>query len=115
MKNKLLRLVEIIQEDFPEEIVTVFKLTKRPPLNECIALICQARDFYQRRSETLWLEAGKQRTPEERRAAALTEVASFVFAYLTGDAREYAESAVAALATLGRQGDGEIIKILARR
>lgn len=115
VKNKLLRLVEMLEEDFPEEIVSVFKESKRPPLDECIELMCRARDFYQLRSESLWLQAGKQRTPDERRAAALADLASFLFAYLTGEGREYAESAVAALGVLGRDAETDIIKMLVRR
>ena len=114
MKNKLLRLIEIIQDDFPEVILSVFKAKKPLSLDERIALIGAVRDFHQRRADTLWLEAGKMRSPEEKRAAAQAELASFIFAYLTGEAKEYAASATEALITLGRQGDVDAINNLTR-
>lgn len=115
MKNKLLRLAELIQEDFPENLVDVFKSSDKQSLAERLEYISQARTVHQQRAETLWLKAGKKRTTAERRASAQTELAAFVFAYLTGDAKEYADSAIEALRTLGRQGDEDIVKSLSRR
>ncbi|MCK4620664.1 MAG: hypothetical protein KAT62_00470 [Desulfuromonadales bacterium] len=115
VKNKLLRLVELIQEDFPENLVDAFKSNGNLSLSKRIALVNEARTLHQDRSEILWLQVGKKRTAEERRAAAQAELAAFVFAYLTGDAEEYADSAIEAMRTLGRHGEVDLVKSLARR
>ena len=115
MKNKLLRLAEIIQEDFPEELVEAFKSTGNQTLAAQIELASAARSLHQSRSEQLWLQAGNKRTAKERRASAQADVAAFLFAYLTGDAKEYAESAVEALKVLGRHGELDLIARLAKR
>lgn len=115
MKNTLIRLAELIQEGFSEDLMEVFKSTEPVPLDERLALIGRAINAHQERAETLWLKAGKKRTPEERRASAQAELASFVFAYLTGDAKEYAESAAGALQTLGRQSEVDLIANLCRK
>jgi uncharacterized protein YfiM (DUF2279 family) len=115
VKNKLLRLAEIIQEDFPDELVEAFRSSGNLSLAKKIEFVGEARAAHQRRSETLWLKAGKKRTLEERNAAAREDLAAFVFAYLIGDAKEYAESAVEALKVLGRHGEVELIVSLAKR
>ncbi len=115
MKNKLIRLAELIQEDFPENFLAAFRSNEKSSLARRIAISSEAIGFHQKSSETLWLKAGKKRTPQDKRAAARSELAAFVFAYLTGDAKEYADSAIEALITLGRQGESEIIKSLAKR
>ena len=115
MKNKLLRLAELIQEDFPGNLVDAFKSNEKSSLAMRLAIIGEAITTHQSRSETLWLKAGKKRTSEERRASAQAELAAFVFAYLTGDAKEYADSAVEAMRTLGRQGEEGLIKTLSGR
>lgn len=109
MKNKLLRLAEIIQENSPAELVEAFRSTGNLSLAERIELVGRARTMHQSRSETLWLKAGRKRTTEEQHAAAQADLAAFVFAYLTGDAKEYAESAVEALKALGRHGEVDLI------
>lgn len=114
MENKLLRLIEIIQDDFPEVILSAFKAKIPLSLDERIALVGSVRDFHQNRADTLWLKAGKMRSPEEKRATAQAELSSFVFAYLTGEAKEYVTSASDALKTLGRQGELDIVKSLTR-
>ena len=115
MKNKLLRLAEMIQENFPENLLDEFKTNDKQSLARRLEIIGQARTVHQQRSETLWLKAGKKRTPAERRASAQAELAAFLIAYLTGDAKEYAESAIEALDALGRQGEEELVRSLARR
>ena len=115
MKNKLIRLVELIQENFPEDLVEAFKSNGNLSLDKRIALLSQARSFHQGRCEALWLKAGKKRTAAERQAAAQADLAGFVFAYLTGDAQEYAESAIEALRALGRHGEVDLIASLVRR
>jgi hypothetical protein len=115
MKNKLRRLADFIQEGFPEKLVDAFKSEEKPTLATRIQLTCAAITFHQSRAEALWREAGKKRTPEERRAVAQAELASFVFAYLTGEAKEHRESAILAMQALGRQGEVDIIKSLSRR
>lgn len=112
MRNKLRRLAEFIQEGFPENLVTAFKYSKNQSLARQLALINRAIAFHQGRAETLWLEAGRMKTAAERHASAQAELASFVFAYLTGDAGEYAESSIEALRALGRQGEVDIIRSL---
>lgn len=115
MKNKLLRLAELIQEGFPGPLVEAFKAPKPPSLDERLALLAEAISFHQRRSETLWLKAGKTKTAAERRATAQAELAAFVLAYLTGDAKEYADSVVEIMRSLGRQGEEDIVRTLIRR
>ena len=115
MKNKLRRLADFIQEGFPEKLVDAFKSEEKPTLATRIKLTCAAIDFHQGRAETLWRHAGKKRTPEERHAAAQAELAAFLFAFLTGDAKEHAESAVEAMQALGRHGEVDIVKSLSRR
>ena len=115
MKNKLIRLAELIQEGFPENILAAFRSSEKSTRAQCTAITSQAIDFHRKRSESLWLNAGRKRTLEEKRAAARAELAAFLFAYLTGDAKEYSESAAEALRTLGRQGEIDLIKSLAGR
>lgn len=114
MKNKLLRLAELVQENFPEDLVEVFKSNDKSSLAKRLAMISRAITGHQRRSETLWLQAGKKRTPAERHAAAQAELAAFVFAYLTGDAKEYADSGIEALRTLGRDGEVDLVSSLSK-
>lgn len=114
MKNKLIRLAELIQDDFPENIVATFKVTDKEAPDERLALIGKAINIHRERAETLWLQAGKKRTAEERRATAQAELASFVFAYLTGDAKEYADSAIEALQVLGRHSEENLITDLCK-
>lgn len=114
VKNKLLRLAELIQEDFPGNLVDPFKSNKNQSLAKRLTLIGEAITFHQGRSETLWLQAGKKRTAEERRATAQAELAAFVFAYLTGDAKEYEDSAIEAMRSLGRQGEVDLVRTLSR-
>ncbi len=115
MKNKLIRLAELIQEDFPENLLEVFRSNQKSSLDQRLAITGEAIAFHRKRAENLWLKAGKQRSAAERRAVAQAELAAFVFAYLTGDAKEYAESALEALDALGRQGETDLVKSLANR
>ena len=115
MKNKLRRLADFIQEGFPEKLVDAFKSEESPTLAARIQLTCAAISYHQSHAEALWREAGKKRTAEERRAAAQAELASFLFAYLTGEGKEHRESAILAMQALGRQGEVDIIKSLTRR
>ncbi len=115
MRNKLLRLVEIIQEHSPENLVEAFKSTGKSSLNARLALLSAVITQHQQRSATLWLKAGQQRTVEERHAAAQAELAAFVFAYLSGDVKEYTDSGIEALRALGRHGEVELVTGLARR
>ena len=115
MRNKLRRLAEFIQEGFPENLVTAFKYSKNQSLANRLTLTSQAISFHQGRAEVLWLQAGKKKTAEERHAVAQAELASFVFAYLTGEARECADSTIEAMRTLGREGEVEIIRSLSLR
>jgi len=114
VKNKLLRLAELIQENFPENLVDEFKTGDKQSLAQRLEIVGQARTLHQQRSEALWLKAGRKRTPAERHATAQAELAAFLIACLTGDAEEYAESAVEALHALGRQGEEELVRSLAR-
>lgn len=114
MNNKLIRLAELLQEDFPENIVATFRSQENLSLAERLDLINEVISFHRRRAENLWLQAGRKRTAAERRASAQAELAAFVFAYLTGDAKEYADSAMEALCALGRQGEVDLIKSLCR-
>ncbi len=75
----------------------------------------EAISYHQKQAETLWLKAGQRRTQEEKHASARADLAAFVFAYLTGDAREYSASAIDALRALGRQGETDLVKSLADR
>jgi len=115
VKNKLLRLAELIQENFPENIIDAFKSSDKQSFAERLKIIGQARTIHQQRAETLLRKAGKKRTPAERYASSQAELAAFVFAYLTGDAKEYADSAMEALQALGRHGEIDLIKSLSKR
>ena len=114
MKNKLIRLAELIQEGFPENIMAAFRSNEKSSLAQRIAITSDAITFHQKRAESLWLKAGKKRTALEKQAVARSEIAAFVFAYLTGDAKEYADSALEAMRTLGRQGELDIVKSLTK-
>jgi hypothetical protein len=114
VNNKLLRLVEIIQENLSANLLAAFKSEKAATLTERIALVGEAIALHKGRSEALWLKAERQRTAEERRAAAQAELAGFVFAYLTGEPREHADSAIEALRALGRQGEAELVRSLSK-
>ena len=113
MKNQLLRLAELIQENFPENLMATFVSKGKSSLAQRIAITHEAIAFHRGRSESLWLQAGKKRTTTERYAAAQAELAAFVFAYLTGNAKEYAESAIEALQTLDCQGETDLVRSLA--
>lgn len=115
MRNKLRRLAEFIQEGFPEKIVEAFKFNEEQTLARQLAITGAAIAFHQERAGKLWLQAGKQRTAEERRAAAQAELASFLFAYLTGEGREHAASTIETMRALGRESDVDIIRSLSRR
>jgi len=114
VKNKLIRLAELIQDDYPEKIVAAFRSREKSSLTQRLKMVNEAISFHRKRAETLWLEAGRKRTPAEKRASAQAELAAFVFAYLTGDGIENANSAIEALNTIGRQGEVDLIKNLCR-
>ena len=114
MRNNLRRLAEFIQEGFPENLVATFKYSKNQSLARRLALTSQAIAFHQSRADALWLKAGRIKTAEERHAAAQAELASFVFAYLTGDAKDCAESTIETMRALGRSGEVEIVRSLSR-
>lgn len=115
MRNKLRQLADFIQEGFPEKIVEVFKYGEEHTLEKQLTITSQAIAFHQTRAAALWLQAGKRRTAEERYATAQATLAAFVFAYLTGETKEHAESTLEALRVLGRQKELEIVKSLSRR
>lgn len=115
MKNKLLRLAEIIQQDLSADLVNVFRSASNQSLAMKLELVSEARSSHQKRSEVLWLQAGKKRTLAEKRASAQADLAAFVVAYLTGDGKEHVETAVEALQVLGRQGEVDLVTSLAKR
>jgi len=114
VKNKLLRLAEIIQQDLSEDLVDVFRSAGNQSLVAQIELVSEARSLHQKRSEVLWLQAGKKRTLAEKRASAQADLAAFVVAYLIGDGKEYAETAIEALQALGRQGEIDLVTRLTK-
>lgn len=114
MRNKLRRLADFIQEGFPENLVTAFKYSKKQSLAKRLTLTSEAIAFHQSRAETLWLQAGKKRTAQERHAVAQAELASFLFAYLTGETEGCADSTIEAMQALGRQGEVDIIRSLSK-
>ncbi len=115
MKNKLLRLTELIQEDFSADLHAAFHFEERTPLQKKLDLVSQAISHHQQRSTELWLAAGKKRNPREKKAAARAELAAFLLAYLTGSPTENSESAVEALEILGRSSERELIASLCRK
>jgi hypothetical protein len=115
VKNKLLRLAEIIQQDLSADLVNVFRSASNQSLAMKLELVSEARSSHQKRSEVLWLQAGKKRTLAEKRASAQADLAAFVVAYLTGDGKEHVETAVEALQVLGRQGEVDLVTSLAKR
>ncbi|SHJ45184.1 hypothetical protein SAMN02745165_02421 [Malonomonas rubra DSM 5091] len=114
MKNKLIRLVELIQDGFSDDLLEAFRTGGDESLETRLSLLAEARSFHQNRSENLWLEAGKKRTPEEKQAAAQAELAAFLSAYLSGDAKEHLDSGVDALETLGRYAEVDLVRRLAK-
>jgi len=115
VRNKLRRLAEFIQVGFPENLVATFKYSKNQSLAKRLALTSEAIAFHQGRAEVLWLQAGKKKTAEERHAVAQAEIASFLFAYLTGEIGESAESTIEAMRAIGREGEVDIIRSLTKR
>lgn len=114
MRNKLRRLAEFIQEGFPEKIVDAFKYDEDQTLENQLSITSEAIAFHQNRAGKLWIKAGKKRTAEERYATAQAELASFLFAYLTGETKEHAESTMSIMKTIGRQSEVDIVKSLTR-
>jgi len=115
VKNKLLRLAELIQQDLPEDLVDVFRSAGNQSLAMKIELVNEARSSHQKRAEVLWLQADKKSTLAEKHASAQADLAAFVVAYLTGDSKEHVETAVEALQTLGRYGEVDLVTSLAKR
>jgi hypothetical protein len=115
LKNKLLRLTELIQEGFPAELHTAFKFEEQTSLQERLDLASQAISYHQQQSADLWIAAGNKRSPEEKKATARAELAAFLLAYLTGSPKENAESAIEALAMLGRSTEAELITSLCKK
>ncbi len=115
MKNILMRLVELIQEDCPVNLIEAFSDSDNKNPAAHLDLVSRAIDAHQRRAEALWREAGKQRTEAERAASARADLAAFLFAYLTDEASEYADSAREALAALGRHAEVDLVELLARK
>jgi len=115
MKNKLMRLVELVQDDCPLNLIEAFAEDDGKTLGNHIDLVSQAIDAHQLRAESLWRAAGKQRTAAEHEASARAELAAFLFAYLTDEPHEYADSAREALKTLGRHAELDLVDLLARR
>jgi len=115
VRNKLRRLAEFIQVGFPENLIATFKYSKNQSLATRLALTSEAIAFHQSRAEALWLQAGKKKTAEERHAVAQAEIASFLFAYLTGEIGESAESTIEAMRAIGREGEVDIIRSLTKR
>jgi hypothetical protein len=115
LKNKLLRLAELIQEDFPTELHSAFKFEEQTPLQKRLDLASQAISHHQQRSTDLWLAAGNKRSPAEKKAAARADLAAFLLTYLTGNPKENAESAVEALEILGRSSETELIASLCKK
>jgi predicted metal-dependent hydrolase len=115
VRNKLRQLADYIQEGFPEKIVEAFKYDKDQTLENQLAITSEAIAFHQKRSGELWLEAGKRTTLKEKHATAQATLASFLFAYLTGEAKEHSESTIETLRALGRQREVDIVRSLTRR
>ncbi len=115
MKNKLLRLAELIQEDLPGDFLSAFKTEENTSLAEKLELVGQAISHHQNRSAELWLAAGKKRSSAEKSAAARADLAAFLLAYLTGTPKENAMTAIEALETLGRQSETDLISSLSRK
>lgn len=115
MKNKLLRLTELIQEDFSDDLHAAFHFEVQASLQERLDLASQAISHHQQRSAELWLAAGKKRTPKEKEAAARADLATFLLAYLTGSPSENAETAVEALEILGRSSEIDLIASLCKQ
>lgn len=114
MRNRLRRLAEFIQEGFPEKIEAAFKYDEDWTLEDQLAITSDAIAYHQDRADKLWLKAGKKRTAEERYATAQAALASFVFAYLIGEAKEHADSTIEAMRTIGRQSEVDIVVSLTR-
>ena len=114
VRNKLRQLADFIQEGFPEKIVEAFKYDEDQTLEKQLAITSEAIAFHQKRAGDLWLQAGRRRTAEERYATAQAALASFIFAYLTGEAKEHRESTIEVLRALGRPNELDIVRSLTR-
>lgn len=115
MKNKLLRLTELIQEDCPADLHAAFHFNEHASLQKKLDLASRAISHHQQRSAELWFAAGKKRTLNEKKSAARADLAAFLLAYLTGSPKENAESAVEALEVLGRYSEKDLIVSLCRK
>ncbi len=115
MRNRFIRLAEIIQEDAPGELPEMFLTSERQlNLDEALERIRALRAYHEKRAANIWT-AQRQLTPELRAASARADLASFFAACLTGGAGEYRDTACEALQTLGRQAEVDLIRRLARR
>lgn len=115
MRNKLRQLADYIQEGFPGKIVAAFKYDEKQTLENQLAITGEAIAFHQKRAGDLWLEAGKKTTLKEKQATAQATLAAFLFAYLTGEAKEHSEATIETLRALGRQREVDIVKSLTKR
>ncbi len=115
MKNKIIRLIELIQEDYSEDLLPYFKTEEEAPLKTRLTLASKAISHHQQRSAELWIAAGNKRTPDEKKASARADLAAFLFAYLTGTPKENAQSAMEALDVLGRQMETDLIYSLCKK
>ena len=114
MRNRFIRLAEIIQEDAPGALPELFLASERQfDHEEALARINALHSYHEKRAAEIW-KAQRRVTPELRAASARADLASFFAACLTGSADEYRDTALDALQTLGRQGESDLIRLLAR-
>ncbi|KIH77241.1 hypothetical protein SAMN05660860_02178 [Geoalkalibacter ferrihydriticus] len=115
MRNRFIRLAEIIQEDAPGELPEMLLSSERQiNFDETLQRINALRNHHEKRSADIW-HAQQRVTPELRAASARADLASFFAACLTGSAGEHRDTALEALQTLGRQAEYDLIRMLARR
>ncbi len=115
MRNRFIRLAEIIQEDAPGDLPQMFLSSEGQfDLDEALARIMALGNYHEKRAADIW-NAQRRITPELRAASARAELASFFIACLTGAAGDFRDTALEALQTLGRQAEHDLIRLLSQR
>ena len=115
MRNRFIRLAEIIQENAPGELPEMFLASERQfDHDEALERINALRNYHEKRAAEIW-NAQRRVTAELRAASARADLASFFAACLTGSAGEYRDTALEALQALGRQGESDLVRLLVRR
>jgi hypothetical protein len=114
MRNHYIRLAELVQEGVTEDLSEFFRRSEQHlDLDAAVEQITEIRNSHQQKATELWQAHGL--TAEMQEVSARADLAGFLAACMTGGAREFRDTALEALQVLGRQGDADIVRALARR